>query len=54
MHARTLLTIALALITAVAIVWFISSFFVLQDENPRTSLDTPIPVALTVPAVASS
>lgn len=46
MHARMILTVALSLITAIALIWFISSFFVLEDESPRSDLSTPVPVSV--------
>lgn len=39
--ARLALTFALAAIAAIAILWFTSSFFVLEDQNPRGSLQAP-------------
>ncbi|MDQ0305051.1 hypothetical protein [Ancylobacter polymorphus] len=43
MPQRTALRLALGLIAALAAIWFISSFFVLEDENPRGSLGQPQP-----------
>ncbi|UOK72426.1 hypothetical protein [Ancylobacter polymorphus] len=40
---RTALSFALGLIAAIAVIWFINSFFVLDDENPRSSLSQPQP-----------
>ncbi|WP_371348127.1 hypothetical protein [Ancylobacter sp. IITR112] len=51
MSQRTALRLALALIAAIAVIWLISSFFVLEDENPRSSLGSPLPaLTQTVPA----
>lgn len=43
MSQRVALRLALGFIAAIAVIWIISSFFVLEDENPRSSLGSPIP-----------
>lgn len=39
--SRLVLTLAVGAIAVIAVVWFISSFFVLEDESPRGSLAGP-------------
>lgn len=39
--SRLILTLAVGAIAVIAVVWFISSFFVLEDESPRGSLASP-------------
>ncbi|WGD30489.1 hypothetical protein AncyloWKF20_01195 [Ancylobacter sp. WKF20] len=38
MRGQTLLRLVLGAIAALAVIWFVSSFFVLKDDNPRGSL----------------
>lgn len=39
--SRLILSIAIGAIAVVAVVWFITSFFVLKDENTRGALSGP-------------
>ncbi len=41
MRGQMLLRLAVGAIAVIALVWFISSFFMLEDENPRGSLSAP-------------
>lgn len=41
MLSRSYLRLALGVIALIAVIWFVSSFFVLEDENPRSSLRGP-------------
>lgn len=38
MQSSIYLRIALGLIALIAVVWFVSSFFVLEGENPRSGI----------------
>lgn len=42
MRGQMLLRLVLGVIAVIALVWFISSFFVLEDENPRGTLAGPV------------
>jgi len=47
------LRIVLGIIAILAAVWFISSFFFLQDENPRSSMAAPSAVTYSASAALS-
>ncbi|WP_018388294.1 hypothetical protein [Ancylobacter sp. FA202] len=49
MLSRNTLRLALGLIALIAVIWFVSSFFVLEDENPRSSQGNP-PHTITINA----
>lgn len=51
MPQLTALRLALGLIAAIAAIWFISSFFVLEDQNPRSSLNLPQPALTRIAAL---
>ncbi|WP_421699172.1 hypothetical protein [Ancylobacter sp.] len=51
MPQRTALRLALGLIAVLAAIWFISSFFVLEDQNPRSSLNLPQPALTRIAAL---
>lgn len=41
MRAQMLLRLVIGAVAVMALIWFLSSFFVLKDENPRSSLSDP-------------
>lgn len=41
MRGQSLLRLVIGVIAAMALIWFIASFFMLGDENPRSALDAP-------------
>lgn len=51
MLSRSYLRLALGLIALIAAIWFVSSFVVLEDENPRSSLRGPDHVVAMTAAV---
>lgn len=39
MRGQSLLRLAIGAIAVMALIWFIASFFMLGDENPRSALE---------------